>query len=54
MIGIGLASASPAPFALSRALSSTLEPMLFQVTAADVTTFIVVPLLSRWSPWSRR
>jgi putative ABC transport system permease protein len=45
LIALGLAIGIAGAIALGRALSSTLEPMLFQVTPSDVTTFVVVPVI---------
>jgi putative ABC transport system permease protein len=45
LIGLGLAIGIAGAVALGRALSSALEPMLFQVTPSDVTTFVLVPVI---------
>ena len=45
LIGIGLAIGILGAIVLGRVLSTTLEPMLFQVSPSDVMTFVVVPVM---------
>jgi len=45
LIGIGLAIGIIGAIVLGRVLSTTLEPMLFQVSPSDVMTFVVVPVM---------
>ena len=45
LIGVGLAIGVAGAIVLGRVLSTTLEPMLFQVSPSDVMTFVVVPVM---------